>query len=119
MIIYYRKRINYNTKLWYVNVSLYESKRVCLTLSNKKEIKEITIDIKDAYLDKGHIFLDPAVNDNGILKVLKKYRIIKQIDGTICYNYTLVPIALLNTGILRSYDYVGVSKYKEFMNKEA
>lgn len=84
-----------------------------LTISNKKQEIEITIDLNDAYLDKGHVFLDPDVKDNGILKALKKSRILKQIDGTLCYDYKLIPVALLNNGILRSYDYSGVLEHLE------
>ena len=50
-----------------------------LTISNKKQEIEVTIDLKDAYLDNGHVFLDPEIKDNGILKALKKSRILRQI----------------------------------------
>lgn len=90
-----------------------------LTISNKKQEIEITIDLNDAYLDKGHVFLDPEIKENGILKALKKSRILRQIDGTLCYNYKLIPIALLNNGILRTYDYLGVLEHMEIIaNKE-
>ena len=59
-----------------------------LTISNKNQEIEVTADLSDAYLDKGHVFLDPDVKDNGILKALKKSRILKQIDGTLCYDYS-------------------------------
>ena len=89
-----------------------------LTISNRKEIKEITIDLDDAYLKDGHIFLNPEVKDNGILKVLKKSRIIREIDGTLCYDYTMIPIALTNNGILKTYDYSGVLNYLDFINNK-
>lgn len=90
-----------------------------LTISNKKQEIEITIDLNDAYLDKGHVFLDPEIKENGILKALKKSRILRQIDGTLCYNYKLIPIALLNNGILRTYDYSGVLEHMEIIaNKD-
>lgn len=118
VIIDKRKKLKYNNKLWFVNVSTYESKRMKLTISNKKEEIEVTIDLKDAYLDKGHVFLDPEIKDNGLLKVLKKSRIIRQIDGTLFYDYAVVPIALLNNGILRTYDYSGVLKHMEIINNK-
>ena len=90
-----------------------------LTISNKKQEIEETIDLKDAYLDNGHVFLDPEIKDNGILKALKKSRILRQIDGTLCYDYKLIPVALLNNGILRTYDYSGVLEHMEkITNKE-
>ena len=87
-----------------------------LTISNKNQEIEVTEDLSDAYLDKGHVFLDPDVKDNGILKALKKSRILKQIDGTLCYDYKLIPVALLNNGILRSYDYSGVLEHLETLS---
>ena len=39
-----------------------------LTISNKNQEIEVTADLSDAYLDKGHVFLDPDVKDNGIWK---------------------------------------------------
>ena len=64
-------------------------------------------------------FLDPEIKDNGILKALKKSRILRQIDGTLCYDYKLIPVALLNNGILRTYDYSGVLEHMEkITNKE-
>lgn len=114
-----RKRLKYKNTLWFVNVSTYQSKRMKLTISNKKQEIEVTIDLKDAYLDNGHVFLDPEIKDNGILKALKKSRILRQIDGTLCYDYKLIPVALLNNGILRTYDYSGVLEHMEIIaNKE-
>lgn len=53
------------------------------------------------------------------MKQLKKSRIIKDICGIINYNYVDVPIATLNMGILRSYDYSGVNKHlNEVKNHE-
>lgn len=96
----------------------YPNKRMCLSLRNKNDIKEITINLNDAYLDKGHIFLDPNVKDNGILKSLKKSRIIKKITGMSYYDYVAIPIVIVNMGILKQYDYKGVIKYMEIICKE-
>ncbi len=75
--------------------------------------------MKDVYLDNGKIFLDPFIKNNGIMKQLKKTRIIKDICGVINYNYVDVPIAILNMGILRNYDYNGVNKHlNEVKNHE-
>lgn len=86
---------------------------MCIRLKNNKEIKEVTINIPDAYLEEGHIFLDPETKDNGLLTLLKKLRIIKNISGMIYYNYISIPVAFLNMGILRQYDYNGVISYMD------
>ena len=113
MIIYIRKKLKWNNKLWNIDVKLYKDKRICLILKNKNNTKEITIDLIDCYLDYGHVFLDPNSKDNGILNVLKKARIIKNVSGMTYYNYLSIPIAQLNMGILKKYDYIGVSNIKE------
>lgn len=118
MIINKRKRIKWNNKLWLVNISTYDNKRMCLSLKNKKNIIEVTINLKDAYLDKYHIFLDPDIKDNGLLKVLKKSRIIKNVIGMSYYDYVSVPIAIVNTGILKSYDYNGMNNYLTMLGME-
>lgn len=113
VIINKRKKLKWNNQLWNLDVKLYSDKRVCLILNNKKETKEITIDLIDSYLDYGHIYLDPNTKDNGILNLLKKNRIIKNISGMTYYNYLSVPVAEINMGILRNYDYNGVLNVKE------
>ena len=112
-----RKKIKWQNKAWNIKVSTYKNKRLCLFLENKKSIKEIIIDLNDAYLDNGHLFLDPETKDNGILQVLRKARIIRCITGISYYNYISVPIALVNMGILRKYDYKGTSEYLNIIRK--
>lgn len=118
MIIDKRKRLKWNNKIWYVDVLTYPNKRMCLSLRSKNNNKEMTIDLNDVYLDSGRIFLDPDVKDNGILKALKKARIIKNITGVSYYNYLVVPIAIVNMGILRQYDYKGVIEHLDIVSKE-
>ena len=83
-----------------------------LKYQNKKESHDITLNL-NTYIDNIHVFLDPAIEKNGILKQLKKKRIIKEITGYIFYNNTNIPIATLNIGILRKYDAIGVKKFLE------
>lgn len=80
---------------------------MCITLYQKKRKYELSLDLDDAFIQERHIFLNPDVEKNGLLKVLKKYRIIKNIDGVLYYNCNSIPIAMLNTGILRNYDKEG------------
>ena len=56
-----------------------------LKYQNKKESHDITLNL-NTYIDNIHVFLDPAIEKNGILKQLKKKRIIKEITGYIFYN---------------------------------
>lgn len=111
MYIDKRKKIKYKGKSYSIKVDTYPNDRICINLINKNDIKELTINLKDEYLENGKIFLDPAIKTNGLVKELKKTRIIKDICGILNYNYVNVPIATLNMGILRKYDNIGVSNY--------
>ena len=93
--------------MWNIKVSTYKNNRMCITLYQKKRKYELSLDLEDAFIQERHIFLNPDVEKNGLLKVLKKYRIIKNIDGVLYYNCNSIPIAMLNTGILRNYDKEG------------
>ena len=88
-----------------------------LKYENDTESHDITLNLEDVYLDNNKVFLDPYIKNNGLLKVLKKKKIIKEINGCINYNYTNVPIAILNMGILKKYDFDGVRKYLDRINR--
>lgn len=98
-------------------VSTYNNNRIRLSYINNKERHDLTINLEDVYLDDGRVFLDPVVKKDGILKELKKKRIIKDICGVINYNYTDIPIAILNMGILRKYDNAGVNNHLQKVYK--
>ena len=106
-----RKKIKNKGKSYSIKVDTYPNDRICINLINKNDIKELTINLKDEYLENGKIFLDPAIKTNGLFKELKRTRIIKDVCGMLNYNYVNVPIATLNMGILRKYDNIGVSNY--------
>lgn len=70
----------------------------------------MTINIA-VYLDNGHVFINPIIKQKGLLKELKKKRIIKEINDSIFYNNMDIPIATLNMGIIRKYDNKGVNNH--------
>jgi hypothetical protein len=88
-----------------------------LKIENKTECHDITLDLKDAYLENGHILLDPIVTRNGLMKILKKTRIIRSVCGLMNYGYVPVPVAKVNMGILKQYDLNGVTKHLETISK--
>lgn len=104
-------KIKINNRLYNIIVDTYPNNRIWLKYKNKNEEHDITINLEDAFIDNGHVFLDPKVKTNGILKELRKKRIIKEICGVLNYNYVDVPIAILNMGILRKFDNAGVKKH--------
>ncbi len=117
-MIIYRKKLKWQGKLWTVRVSTYPNKRLCIYLINNTISKQITIDLADAYLEQRHIFLDPQTKDNGLLRALKKSRIIKTITGLTNYNYVLIPVALINMGILKKYDNKGIVEYLNIVGRD-
>lgn len=108
-----KKIIKLQGKNFNIGVYTYDNGRIRLKYENSIESHDITVNIDDAYIDKGKIFLDPFIKNNGILKQLKKKRIIKDICGSFYHNGIEIPIANLNMGILRQYDCYGVAKHFE------
>lgn len=106
-----RKTIKLKGKKYKIGVYTYNNNRIRIRYENSKECHDITLNLEDVYLDKGKVFLDPVIKSNGLLKVLRKERIIRDIIGSINYNYVDIPVAILNMGILRQYDYDGVSRH--------
>ena len=117
MIIDRKKKIKLSKGYYNIIVSTYNNNRIRLSYINNKERHDLTINLEDVYLDDGRVFLDPVVKKDGILKELKKKRIIKDICGVINYNYMDIPIATLNMGILRKYDNMGVNNYLQKVYK--
>lgn len=78
---------------------------------NRTESHDLTINLKDTYLDEDKIFLDPYVIKSNLINVLKKGRIIRCITGINYFNNIEIPVAQVNMGILRSYDKIGVKNY--------
>lgn len=108
-----RKRIKINNKNFNISVFIYDNNRIGLKYENHTESHDITLNLEDTYLDDGKVLLDPFIKNNGLLRQLKKARIIKEICGSINYNYVDIPVARLNMGILKQYDYNGVTKFLE------
>ena len=108
-----RKKIKFNSKIYNIKVSHYHNGRLRLKYINKSESHDITININTAYLDDGKVFLDPYVVNNGLINILKKAKIIKEITGFAPFNNIEVPVAIVNMGILKEYDKFGVNNYKE------
>lgn len=80
---------------------------------NKIENNEITINYEKTYLENDKVFLNPKIIKNGFINILKKARIIKEITGIYNIDNSNIPVAILNMGILKSYDKLGVNKYFE------
>jgi len=105
-----RKKIKFNGKQYNINVYGYCNGRMKLKYINKTECHDITVDLNDTFLEDGKVFLDPFIVQNGLIKILIKNRIIRDVTS-ISYNYVEIPIAKVNIGILKQYDKNGVYKY--------
>ena len=87
--------------------------------SNKINSFEITINLKDKYLDDGNIFVNPMFLKYGIISILKKHKIIKEIIGIASVDNKEIPIAKINNGKLREFDRKGTNLFLERKNNES
>lgn len=111
MCIDSKRKIKIKGNHYRINIKTYDNNRICLICSNRNGEYEITINLKDLYLDDGRAFLNPDVKKNGLLKELRKKRIIKEIHGTVYHDSREILIVSFNMGILRSYDNSGMNKH--------
>ena len=107
----HRKKIKLNDKTFFISVYTYYNNRIHLKYENSVESHDITLNLKDVYIDNDKVLIDPNIEKIGLLKQLKKARIIREICGSFNYNYVEIPVAILNMGILRQYDNIGVSNH--------
>ena len=109
------RKLKYQNKIYYLKVGTYSNHRMRLYLSriNKPEIIELTINT-DIKVYEGNILLDPAIFNLGIDKILKKAKIIRNLIISIGD----IPMASLNTGILRKYDARGLKIHLEMVGDE-
>lgn len=84
---------------------------MCLKLKNKKEVIELTLNLKDALLGGDLVAIDPDIADS-IVRLFKKKRIVRKVISVVDYDNRFAPIVKLNLGILKTYDYIGVSRYQ-------
>lgn len=105
------KKVKFNKKHFNIKVYSYYDGGIRLRYENKTESHDITVNIGETFLDDGKVLLDPFILKNGFIKVLKKYRIIREITGITMFGNVEIPIAKLNMGKLREFDNCGVKKY--------
>lgn len=92
---------------------MYPNDKIYLKCENDKQSYDITLNLKNIYVDEDKVLLNPIIINNGLLRKLMKARIIKEICSFTTYDGINIPIAKLNMGILKKYDSIGVKKYKE------
>lgn len=113
--VFIRKKIKFNGKLYNISVYKYYNGKIRLKYESKTESHDITLSLDDIYLIDNKVLLDPFIEKNGLIKVLIKNRIIRDVTS-INYDYIEIPTAKINMGILKQYDRKGISKYLN--NKE-
>lgn len=101
--------------MYNISVYKYYNGKIRLKYESKTESHDITLSLDDIYLIDNKVLLDPFIEKNGLIKVLIKNRIIRDVTS-INYDYIEIPTAKINMGILKQYDRKGISKYLN--NKE-
>ena len=107
------RKIKFNNCVYKLYVSTYPDNRMCLRLKNKNNVYEITQYLPDAFIGTDDVLISPEMEELGIIRLLKKERIIRKIISVYNYNYVSFPVAKLNMGKLREYDLNGVLSYQE------
>lgn len=88
----------------------YYDGKIRLKYESKTESHDITLNLCDIYLVDDKVILDPFIEKNGLIKVLIKNKIIRNVTS-INYDYIDIPTAKINMGVLKQYDRKGVCKY--------
>lgn len=109
-----KKKIKLHNKQYVLNVRNYNNRSMCLELKNKNEVIEVTLNMKDAIVGGDLVIINPEIADE-VIRTFKKKRIIRRVVSTIDYNNIFAPIVKMNMSILKSYDFVGVTKYQDIM----
>ena len=106
-----RKKLLFNNKSYSINVETYYNGRIRLKYENNGEINDITINMKNIYIKRDYIIINPKAIDNNLFHILISNKIIDNIISSVDYNGRIVPVCSLNMGVLRKYDFAGVNKY--------
>ena len=112
-----RRTIKFRGNNYFIKVYTYFNGTMHLKYENSNESHDITLKIENLYLDFDKVVIDPFIEEIGLFKKLKKARIIREICGSYTYNNREVPIVRINMGILRQYDFLGVTKHLDGISK--
>lgn len=107
-----RKKLKIRNNYYELNVSVYPNKQLALKLESKNQNQVLTISVPKINIGYGIAIINPEMANNGIIRILKKHRIIKNVISTIDYGQSLAPLVKVNMGKLREYDMYGVDNYK-------
>lgn len=107
------RKIKLGNSFYKLCVSIYPDNRMCLKLKNKSNIYEVTQYLPDVEIGTGDILINPTMEELGIIRLLKKHRIIRKVISVINYDYASIPLVKINMGKLKEYDLSGVLAYQE------
>lgn len=113
-----KRKLKIQNSYYELKASAYPNKQLLLKLENKNQHKILTISVPNMNVGYGVAIINPELANNGIIRILKKHRIIKNVISTIDYGKSLAPLVKVNMGKLREYDVHGVEKYKDIYSQE-
>lgn len=113
MFIRRKKKIKINNDYYNLKVNTYPNRQLCLCLENKKNKNIITLNVPNIKIGYSIAVINPVMANQGIIRILKKQRIIKNVISTINYNNALTPLVKINIGKLKEYDSSGVRNYQD------
>lgn len=95
------KKIKIDGQEYYFKFGNYPSGRLKISLCNKNKEIEVTFNLSDIFLSRDKMLINPLFKNK--IGILKKNRIIRDVEGFIMYNDEDIPVASFNFGILRKY----------------
>ena len=113
MFIRNKKKLKINNEYYNLKVNTYPNKQLGLCLENNKKKNMITLSVPNIKIGYSIAVINPVIANQGIIRILKKQRIIKNVVSTIDYDNALTPVVKINIGKLKDYDPIGVRNYQD------
>ena len=113
MFIRKKKKLKIKNEYYNLKVNTYPNRQLCLCLENKNNKNIITLNVPNIKIDYSIAVINPVMANQGIIRILKKQRIIKNVVSTIDYDNALTPLVKINIGKLKDYDPIGVRNYQD------
>lgn len=115
-----RKTLKFKDNELFLKVGQYRSNdNLAITAYTEEEpYGDITINLPGFFLDSDTAFINELTKDSGLEKKLIKEGVIKEIVGTVKYNYGTYEQVIFNMKELKEYDPEGMEKYEQLVGEE-
>jgi len=115
-----RKTLKFKENELFLKVGQYRSNdNLAITAYMEEEpYADITINLPGFFLDSDTAFINELTKDSGLEKKLIKEGVIKEVVGTVKYNYGTYEQVIFNMKKLKEYDPKGVEEYENLIKEQ-